>query len=282
MTNYAVTMLLSVSTLVGLVITSGCAAPGDREPGEPPGAAAPGDSEGATAAGDENLGATSAELALRPLEVSFAGCDEIASVTPVAFAKARALVPANLTLASDGTIAPFVVRVGHCSTIDVGNGPPEAGTVAQLGPSIVSPDGTGDINIYTSWYYTTSLRLALRLNLLGVPAQWSPGLDYDLEGGTLDIDVGFPAIPRFQATSAVVEPGPSSIPSTVNWWRQNGSKLTKMSTVISNAFLGVASTTLTAPPGGVLANLFGASTVSFPFLDSFNRFPAGTMTVTKN
>ncbi len=281
MTKNAVSTLVSLSTLVAFAAVSGCAAPGESDRLESPGASPAGLSEGA-APGGESVGTSSEELSWGPLEVSFGDCNEVASVTPVPYANARAIVPAAFEIAGDGAIAPFVVRVGRCEVVRVGGGPPEAGTIAQLGVSVVSPDGTGDINVYTNWYYTTSARLALRLNVLGVPAQWAPRLDYDLESGTLDVDVRFPAHPRFSLAAAVVEPGPAAFPSSVNWWRQHGSKVTKMNSAIPGARLGVATTTLTTPPGGALAAVLGASTASFPFLDSFNRFADATMTVTKD
>ena len=64
-----------------------------------------------------------------------------------------------------------MVRVADCRALSIDGGAPEAGIVAQLGVSIVSPDGTGDINNYTAWYYTTSKRLAVALRHLGVRAQ---------------------------------------------------------------------------------------------------------------
>ena len=231
----------------------------------------------------EEVGTTSEELKLRPLDVAFAGCSEVASVAPVPVAQARPAVPANLALAGDGTVAPFVVRIANCSSVRVDGGPSESGTVAQLGVGIVSPDGTGDINNYVAGYYTTSLRLALRLQLLGISAQWAPRLDYDLSGSTLDIDVRPPSRPAFHVTSQVVEPPSSTIPFVANWWEQRGSRLTKMSTPIPAIHFGSAQTTLTTAPRSPLASLLGAPQIaSFPFLDSFNRFDAATMTVSRN
>ena len=280
MTKLSVSTLVSLSLVVGCSLAVGCAAPtesdGAKEEASAAAPASPASSE------EENLGTSSEELKLKPLDVAFANCSEVASITPIPVANARQVVPANLPLAGDGTVAPFVVRVANCASVRVDGGPVESGTVAQLGVGIVSPDGTGDINNYTAWYYTTSLRLALRLALLGVNAQWAPRLDYDLANGTLDIDAKFPNVPRFHVTASVVEPA-FTIPFTANWWRQNGGKLTKMSTPIPVIHFGTATTTLTTPSNSALASLLGASTVSsFPFLDSFNRFPAATMTVTKN
>lgn len=229
---------------------------------------------------DGPVSATTEALALQPLHVTFNDCNEIASITPLPVAQARTVVPASLALAGDGTVAPFVVRVADCSAVSVDGSAFEPGTVAQLGVGIVSPDGTGDINNYTAWYYTTSLRLAVRLKALGIPAEWSPRLAYDRVGNTLGIDVKLPSHPPFHTTSTVVEPGPGAIPFAANWWRLNGQRLTKMSTPIPAIRFGGAATTLTTPANSALAQLLGSATVSsFPFLDSFNRFPTAPMTV---
>ncbi len=254
----------SVSVIAGLGTLSGCAADTSRP--------APADGEA--------LGTTAEALALQPLQVSFNDCNELASIATLPVAQARTVVPAQFALGGNGTVAPFVVRVADCSAVSVDGSALEPGTVAQLGVGIVSPDGTGDINNYVAWYYTTSLRLALRLKLLGIPAEWSPRLAYDLAGGTLEIDVRPPSHPPFHVTAPVVEPGPTAVPFAANWWRLNGSRLTKMSTPIPAIRFGGATTTLTTPAGSALGRLFGSPTLtSFPFLDSFNRFPSAPMTV---
>jgi hypothetical protein len=142
--------------------------------------------------------------------VEFTDCSELASITTITVAKARTFVPPSFTLAGDAGGTPFVVRVAHCRAVSVDGSAPDAGTVAQLGVSIVSPDGTGDINNYTAWYYTTSQRLAVKLQLLGVPAQWTPGLGYNLvpgsaNSGTLRINLAA-GHPAFHVTAPVVEP----------------------------------------------------------------------------
>lgn len=228
---------------------------------------------------DANVGATTAELNAAPLQVSFNGCSELASITTISVAQARTVVPASFTLGGDANGAPFVVRVADCSAVSIGGSAPEAGTVAQLGVSVVSPDGTGDINNYTAWYYTTSARLALGLRLRGVPAQWVPRLSYEKVGANLTIDVNHPGHPTFHVDAPIVEPGPGTIPFHANWWIQNGPFRTKMSTPIPAIQFGGATATLTTPRHGQLGRLLGSSTETFALLDSFNRFPTAPMTV---
>ena len=217
--------------------------------------------------------------------VEFTDCSELASITTITAAKARTVVPASFTLAGDASGTPFVVRVAHCRAVSVDDSAPEAATVAQLGVSIVSPDGTGDINNYTAWYFTTSLRLAVKLQLLGVPAQWTPGLGYSLvpgsaNSGTLRIDVAA-GHPGFRVTAPVVEPVAAAVPFQANWWIQSGTQRTRMSTPIPALRFGTAAAILTTPRVGQLGQLLDRSTATFALLDSYNRFAQANMTVTR-
>jgi hypothetical protein len=187
-------------------------------------------------------------------------------------------------LGGDANGVPFVVRVAHCQAMSIDGAAPQAGTVAQLGVSIVSPDRTGDINNYTAFYYTTSQQLARQLQLAGVPADYAPQLRYDLlpntdhTAGTLNI--GVPGRPAFRIAGPIVEPPPAAVPFLANWWIQGGIGLTKMSTPIPALRFGQATSTLQTPPGSRLGRLLGSSTETFALLDSFNRFPGAQMTVT--
>lgn len=233
----------------------------------------------------EDVGVATDELKLAPLQVSFDDCSELASITTISVAEARKVVPSSFTLGGDASGAPFVVRVADCSAVSIDGGRPEAGTVAQLGVSVVSPDGTGDINNYTAWYYTTSWRLALALQLRGVPAQVVPRLTYAVSpnaahtGGTLTVDVDPPGHPTFHVSAPVVEPGPGAIAFHANWWKESGSRRTKMSTPIPSIRFGGATATLHTPRHGQLGKLLESSTETFALLDSFNRFPTAPMTV---
>jgi hypothetical protein len=218
--------------------------------------------------------------------VEFTDCSELASITTISTTHARSVVPESFTLAGDASGAPFVVRVAHCRAVSVNGSAPEAATVAQLGVSIVSPDGTGDINNYTAWYYTTSLRLAVTLQPLGVPAQWTPQLGYDLlsnsaSTGTLRIDLAA-GHPAFRVTAPVVEPVAAPVAFQANWWIQSGARRTKMSTPIPALRFGSASALLSTPRVGQLGQLLDGSTATFALLDSYNRFALAHMTVSAN
>lgn len=234
--------------------------------------------------GEPAVAETSQALKKEALDVSFQDCSEVASITTISVAKARTVVPTSFTLAGDATGAPFVVRIANCNAVRIDGGAPEAGTVAQLGISVVSPDGSGDINNYTAFYYTTSSRLAKELKKRGVPAEHVPDLTYAISGSgaskTLSIDVPVDCHESFHVGAPIVEPGTFAIPFTANWWVQKGNKRTKMSTPIPSIRFGGATATLDASHFSDLRTLLGRSTTTFTLLDSFNRFASAPMTVT--
>lgn len=226
------------------------------------------------------------QLGASSFGVEFTDCSELASITTISVAKARTIVPASFTLGGGVSGVPFVVRVADCDAVSIDGSAPEAGTVAQLGVSIVSPDGTGDINNYTAWYYTTSQRLALKLRKLGVPAQWVPRLGYDVvpnsaNTGTLSIDVAA-GHPAFRVDAPVIEPTSAAVAFQANWWIQSGTQRTKMSTPIPAIRFGSATATLMTPRHGQLGRLLDRSTVTFAVLDTYNRFADAQMTVAVN
>lgn len=267
---------VSVVVLLALGVVAGCTAESAAGP----------DGTDAPETETSNHGVVSERLVTSSLEVSFQDCSELASITTISVAEARKVVPSSFALAGDASGAPFVVRVADCSAVSIDGHRPESGTVAQLGVSVVSPDGTGDINNYTAWYYTTSVRLASRLRVLGIPAQYVPRLAYDFvpnaaqSGGALTIAVPPPGHPAFRVSATVVEPGPGAIPFVANWWKQSGSRRIKMSTPIPSIHFGGATSTLQTARFGALGRLLESSTETFAVFDSFNRFASAPMTVT--
>jgi len=226
------------------------------------------------------------EPSVRTTAVSFNGCSELASITTISPARARSVVPASFTLAGDDRGAPFVVRVADCDAVTVDGGSSEPAAVAQLGISIVSPDGSGDINNYTLWYYTNNRRLAATLHRMGVAAQWTPQLGYDLAenpdhtAGKLTIDLSS-GRPPLTITAPISEPVSTPTLFLANWWAQSDASRTKMSTPIPTLRFGLATATLHTPRASQLGRLIGSETVSFPLLDTFNRFANASMTVSR-
>lgn len=223
-----------------------------------------------------------AEEALSPesdFEVDFIGCTEFAGVGTGPYAAARAQVPASLTLTGDGsTFAILVVRVASCEDVLIDGQSVGGGTVAQVGVNIVAPEGDGDINNYTLHYDTDSAALASKLKKAGVNVRHVPSIVYELDGSTLEIEVPNPSKARYEV-SATVTPGFFPVPFTANWWRDNDGRLTKMNTVLPAISFGGAASGLETQAHSALPPLVGGTTMSFPFLDSYNTFPDAHMVV---
>jgi len=217
-------------------------------------------------------------------DATFSDCVESIGVTLVPTASVRALVPQSFTLAGEGQpVTPLVVRTARCQGISTeGQGGQRAGDIVQIGAVVVPPDFTGDINNYTIWYYTTDLRLALRLLLAGVNAQYVPTIDYDFEAedGTLNVRVPLPGVPRL-VLSGSVSPSPQPAGSFLaNWWQEAQGGKVKMSTNVPVINIGAADLTLTTNRNGPLGQLIGGSTTGFPIIQQFNTFNGAQMHVT--
>lgn len=229
---------------------------------------------------DANIGTTSS--ALSSLSVTFAGCQEVASLAPAPYDNVRPLVPARFKLASGGPgLAIIVVRVANCQHVTVDGKDVGAGTVAQVGPNLVSPDGTGDINNYAFYYSTTSAALAHKLRKLGVPAEHVEDIGFETQfqangKGKVEVEV---EKPEYEVTGDIEKPTAPPVSFTANWWSDDHGQNTRMQTPIATIQFGGAKLTLKTDPDGKLGKLFGTGTVTFPYFDSYNTFvPAATMT----
>src|SRR5215813_294000 len=220
-------------------------------------------------------GLPSVEAAGRPplASVQFNDCVESIGVGLVPTENVRGLVPTSFLLAGEGQpVTPLVVRTARCAGIAVDGDKVRPGEIVQIGAVIVPPDGTGDINNYTIWYYTSDIDLALRLRFAGVNAQFVPTIDYDYvaSGNSLNVRVPLPGMPRLQLSGTVT---PSSIPAgsfTANWWQQTEDGKVKMTTVVPDIRIGAANLTLTTNLHSALAQLIGGETIGFPIIQQFN------------
>ena len=214
--------------------------------------------------------------------VEFTNCVESIGVTLVPTASARAYVPNQFILAGEGQpVTPLVVRTARCGGIATAGNGSGTGEIVQIGAVIVPPDFTGDINNYTIWYYTTDIRLALRLILAGVSAQWVPTIDYEYHSpaNSFDVRVPLPGIPRL-ALSGTVAPSPQPAGSFVaNWWQTTAGGSIKMSTNVPVINIGGADLTMTTNQHGPLGQLIGGSSTGFPIIQQFNTFGAAHMQV---
>ena len=112
------------------------------------------------------------------LSVVFSNCVESVGMSLVATECARALIPAPFHLAGEEQgLTPLVVLAVRAEIALAGQRP-TPGVFVQIGLVIAPPDGTGDVNVYTCWYYTSHTHLARSLGQFGVNAQYVPQIDF--------------------------------------------------------------------------------------------------------
>jgi hypothetical protein len=212
--------------------------------------------------------------------IEFTDCVESIGVTLVPTASARAYVPSQFILAGEGQpVTPLVVRSARCGGISIA-GHRSSGEIVQIGAVIVPPDGTGDINNYTIWYYTSDPLLAVRLLLAAVNAQYVPTIDYDYSSqhNSFQVRVPLPGIPRLELSGSVT---PSSQPAgsfVANWWHTSRGENLKMSTNVPIIKIGGADLSMITDRNGALAQLIGGHSTGFPILQQFNTFTKAQMT----
>jgi hypothetical protein len=211
-------------------------------------------------------------------DLEFNDCHDMASITPVPVANVRSLVPSHYQLTNESTgTALLVVRITTCKDIVVAGVDVAAGTVAQVGAEIVSPDGTGDINNYSFYYASSSLLIAAHLDAIGFGSEFVPGLRFDISadvGGDGTIAIHVPQLPSpYEVGGPVVFPTAPFAAFTANWYQDFGGKTIQMHTPIPNISFGSGTMTLRTLPFSPLGRVLGAATVGFPDFDSFNFAP---------
>ena len=233
-----------------------------------------------TAATSENVEQSSDALTVeRSFEVDFSTCTEMASLTPVAIANLRPLVPAQYAIANEANGVGFVVvRISNCAGVAINGVGLGAGTVAQVGVNLVAPDGSGDIDNYTLYYDTTSAHFSARLRSFGFESRWLPGIDYARTGSTLSI-----AVPGrgYSVAGPVVAPTAPAVPFVADWWSAGRTSESKTATTLAAIQFSTATMTITTQPGSQLRAILGAPSATFPIFDSYNEFAAAHMTVTR-
>lgn len=225
-----------------------------------------------------------AQQEIRGFNIQFSNVVETIGLELVPTEEARALVPNEFVLVGEeDPVTLLAVRTAYAEGISVNGGPSTPGSVVQIGASIVSPDGTGDVNSYTLWYYTDNVFLALKLLQAGFLAQYVPTIDYDysLASGDSDIQVRvpFPGYPRLVIEGSISPSTDPPIPFVSNWWVSTWKGPVKQTTTISSLTLGGAHVALETRATSPLGALIGGTTAEFPVLDSFNQFPAAQGTV---
>lgn len=207
-------------------------------------------------------------------------CLETIGVRLAPTATVLSMVPHKYTpVGITDQLTPIVVRTAQCD-ITVAGQTIRQRSIVQIGAVIVPPDGTGDINNYTLFYYTNDPRLYLLLNATGVSAQFVPTMTYGLAAdNTANIQVPFPGSPRLSVFGKIQ---PSQQPAgafVANWWQDTFWGSVKMQTTVPVIKIGDAKLELKTSAGNQLYALTGDTIVPFPLLEQFNTFKAASLSV---
>lgn len=227
------------------------------------------------------LGAASL-LADQTTEVQFTNCSEYVGTGTIPLANAAPFVPSSFQIAgAQGGTAMLVARVSNCAGVSVEGSRPEPGTVAHIGITVVSPDGSGDINNYTVAYVTTSRKLAQKLSRGGLPVEVDEDLVYEIVAGKLFADVSPEDGPGFYFHGPVADPAPNTgFPFLANWWYKSHRGVMKMATSIPTIAFGQCSMTIYSRKNSPLGKLIGGNSYSaFTGYNARGLFATGRMVV---
>jgi len=222
---------------------------------------------------------------LSPVDFTIELTDGVESVGIglVSTERAQRLLPTPFKLANNGEpVTPVVVLAARCQGIAVSEGEAIRGAFAQIGLVVAPPDGTGEINIFTLWHFTTHLTLVRSLQNLGLNSQHVPDMGYTVtlggKAGSTAINVPATAQPPFILTGELREPN-HPVTFNGNWWAKAGNRLLKLNSVVPTATFGEAQLTLTTRADNALGQLIGGTTLNFAVLQRFNTFPQVRTTV---
>jgi hypothetical protein len=133
---------------------------------------------------------------------------------------ARALVPAEFVLqatVSRSLPLSFGRRGVESRLMDTMTASAE---LFRSEPSSFLPTSRATSTHYTMFFYTDDLRLALRLNLAGLLAQFDPRIVYDFDNqNSLSVRVPFPAFRRLTLTERSRRRRAAGS-FTANWWQR--------------------------------------------------------------
>lgn len=208
--------------------------------------------------------------------IELTDCIESVGVGLVSSVRARRLLPPEFALPIDGQpLTPLVVLAMRCQGIAIDDNTARPGIIVQVGLVIAPPDGTGDVNSFTLWHFTTHSPLARRLRDAGLSVQLVPTIAYDVAlGGKLhstQVTVPAPAQPAFDLCGSISEPSqPLSL--TGNWWAKGSKGLVKQASQVPAGLVGEAQLTLTTAADSPLGQLIDGASFSFPVLQRFNTF----------
>lgn len=168
--------------------------------------------------------------------------------------------------------AVVVAQSGSCEEIVV-DGHSSPGIFAQFGVSVVPPLDAGSGDFYQIGFATNSHHLAARLHILGVNAEYAPGLSYEIsETSELAIDVPKPTDLAFTLDGPITEPDPMAPPNPTtvfNYYAQteHHGNVLQQNIVEGIRFGEGAGVTLTAV-GSTMLDIAGPAPLMFPFFSS--------------
>ncbi len=232
----------------------------------------------------------SAGLALaqsnRDFPVQFQNCVEYVGTGPISMAQALPFVPTPFVIAPDADgKATLVVRAARCGSVTVDGSQPKPGIVSHIGISVVSPDGSGDINNYTIAFATDSDRLAQRLERAGMPVLVDSDLVKEDATPQLYVEVSPEEKAGWSITGTQTNNAFLTMHFLANWWYKGPQGIVKMPTDIpSITFKGAQATVITRSSSTLGRVLQGTSYSQFgarPF--DFNvrgEFGVGVMNTT--
>jgi hypothetical protein len=222
----------------------------------------------------------------RNFTANITNCTEVIAFGPIPLANVQKWVPEAFTITLFGpATAGLVMRASECN-FAFGAEPATPILIAQIGISIASPDGTGQINNYSLLYETNNLSLARALRSAGWPAEYDPHLAYEFTPGTTGSGSVYIAVspldgPYFLEGSASPPPGPPA-PVVANWWFASNGADVKLATSIPAPGIayGQATTTLfTSKLTDLGALIGGNSDANFSLLNARGIFAQATLTV---
>jgi hypothetical protein len=214
-------------------------------------------------------------------DVVFENCSEFAGLSPVPSASADALVPDKFQVIQTDGVANLVVRVANCEKMQVGRGQRTRGTVSQIGINIAGDNSGQSITNYTLWYVTDNRALYNALRAQGLAPIYDCDLSYAVSNGVLTFAAENQSSPRYVASGAIGTPS-VPLPFVATWVEQGRRGAVAARTVLPDILFDFgAQVTLQAAPGSDLAKLAGGTTLTFPYLNSFNTFERAEMTLTR-
>jgi len=212
-------------------------------------------------------------------DVQFDRCKEFVGIGAVPWENARARVPQRFDVLRSGDSALLVVRVTQCDAISVAGQPAKPARTAQLGVMLNVPGSGADIDNYLLWFASDSGALQGKLQAAGLDSDIAQQLTLLLPAsgtGPLSSAVRAPHVPEFRVQGSASQPSFVS-QFIANWYADGRRGEVRMHTEFPAITFGVASSVLTTAAADLTA-LIGATSLSFPVLDSYNAWPSARMT----